>query len=252
MNFSRRDGHNPADFFSCAAAARTRRRGGSHEPGHPAIGGSMPVTMRPLFPYTLPRRGNVMIGKLTGKTIAILATDGFEQSELQEPKKALEAEGAKTEVVSLESGTIKGWKLKNWGQDVPVDMTIKMAQSEHYEGLLLPGGVMNPDRLRTEPKAVEFVRRFFADGKPVAAICHGPWLLVEADVLHGIKLTSWPSLRTDIRNAGGEWVDQEVVVDHQLVTSRRPDDLPAFNRKMLEVFAQAPIKKVKIGATDVT
>lgn len=194
-----------------------------------------------------------MARKLEGRTIAILATDGFEQSELLEPKKALEGEGARTEIVSLESGTIRGWLLKNWGQDVPVDVTIKTARAEQYDALVLPGGTMNPDRLRQEPKAVEFVRAFFDSEKPVAAICHGPWMLVEAGVLDGTRLTSWPSLRTDIRNAGGEWVNEEVVSDKKLVTSRKPDDLPAFNRRMIEMFAQQSARKrVKIGATDIS
>jgi len=193
-----------------------------------------------------------MAGKLEGRTVAILATDGFEQLELLEPKKALESEGAKTEVVSLQSGTIRGWKLKNWGQDVPVDVTIKTARPEQYDALVLPGGTMNPDRLRLEPRAVEFVRAFFDSDKPIAAICHGPWMLVEAGVVDGIRLTSWPSLRTDIRNAGGEWVNEEVVSDKKLVTSRKPDDLPAFNRRMIEMFAQSARKRVKIGATDIS
>jgi protease I len=193
-----------------------------------------------------------MAGKLEGRTVAILATDGFEQSELLEPKKALESEGAKTEVVSLESGTIRGWKLKNWGQDVPVDATIKTARPEQYDALVLPGGMMNPDRLRVDQRAVDFVRAFFDSEKPIAAICHGPWMLVEAGVVEGIRLTSWPSLRTDIRNAGGEWVNEEVVSDRRLVTSRKPDDLPAFNRRMIEMFAQSARKRVKIGATDIS
>ena len=193
-----------------------------------------------------------MSGKLEGRTVAILATDGFEQSELLEPKKALESEGARTEVVSLESGTIRGWKLKNWGQDVPVDVTIKTARPEQYDALLLPGGMMNPDRLRLEPRAVNFVRAFFDSDKPIAAICHGPWMLVEAGVVDGVRLTSWPSLRTDIRNAGGEGVSEEVVSDRKLVTSRKPEDLPAFNRRMIEMFAQSARRRVKIGATDIS
>lgn len=193
-----------------------------------------------------------MTGKLEGRTVAILATDGFEQSELLEPKKALESEGAKTEVVSLESGTIRGWKLKNWGQDVPVDVTIKTAQPDQYDALVLPGGMMNPDRLRVDQRAVDFVRAFFDSEKPIAAICHGPWMLVEAGVVDGVRLTSWPSLRTDIRNAGGEWVNEEVVSDKRLVTSRKPDDLPAFNRRMIEMFAQSARKRLKIGATDIS
>lgn len=189
---------------------------------------------------------------LRTRTIAILATHGFEQSELQEPRKALELEGAKTEVISLEAGTIRGWKLKAWGQEVPVDLPIKTAQAARYDGLLLPGGVMNPDRLRMEPLAVEFVREFFRQDKPVAAICHGPWLLVEAGVVNGRRLTSWPSLRTDIVNAGGHWEDQEVVIDGRLVTSRKPEDLAAFNESLLAVLAKAPQRKIEIGATDVS
>ena len=189
---------------------------------------------------------------LRTRTIAILATHGFEQSELLEPKKALEAEGAKTEVVSLEAGTIRGWKLKSWAQEIPVDLPIKTAQAARYDALLLPGGVMNPDRLRTEPLVVEFVREFFRQDKPVAAICHGPWLLVEAGVIDGRRLTSWPSLRTDIVNAGGEWLDEEVVVDGRLVTSRKPEDLPAFNEQLLAVLTGAPLRKVEIGAADVS
>jgi protease I len=175
---------------------------------------------------------------LKNKRIAILATDGFEQSELMEPRKALQEAGAKTEIVSLKKGRIKGWKDKNWSDEVEVDAELASANADDYDGLVLPGGVMNPDKLRAEPKAVSFVKSFFESKKPVAAICHGPWTLVEADVIDGRKLTSWPSLKTDIRNAGGEWVDQEVVTDRGLVTSRKPDDLPAFNRKMVEEFAE--------------
>jgi protease I len=174
------------------------------------------------------------MAQLEGKTVAILATDGFEQSELLEPKKALEDAGAKTQIVSLQSGEIKGWKEKNWGDSIPVDLTVEEADASNYDGLMLPGGVMNPDKLRTNQKAVEFVYSFFQQQKPVAAICHGPWTLVEADVVNGRTLTSWPSLQTDIRNAGGRWVDEEVVVDNGLVTSRKPADLPAFNAKLVE------------------
>ncbi len=190
--------------------------------------------------------------KLEGRTVAILATDGFEQSELLEPKKALEEEGARTEVVSLEGGTIRGWMLKNWGQDVPVDQTVKTARPEQYDALLLPGGALNPDRLRMEPRAVDFVRAFHDSGKPIAAICHGPWMLVEAGVLGGMRVTSWPSLRTDIRNAGGQWVNEAVVSDRKLLTSRKPDDLPAFKRHMIELFAQQAPARVRIGATDIS
>jgi protease I len=179
-----------------------------------------------------------MSDKLKGKRVAILATDGVEQVELLEPKKALEEAGAMTEVISPKDGKIKGWNHTEWGQEIPVNVNLKSADHNSYDALLLPGGVMNPDYLRMEPSAVQFVKSFFDSGKPVGAICHGPWLLVEADVIRGRKLTSWPSLRTDIRNAGGEWTDQEVVTDHGLVTSRKPADIPAFNRKIIEEFAE--------------
>jgi len=172
--------------------------------------------------------------RLAGKRIAILATHGFEQSELLEPRKALEGQGATTQVVSPEAGAIKGWNKKDWGEEVPVDIPLESADADDFDALLLPGGVMNPDKLRTIPAAVRFVRQFFEAKKPVAAICHGPWMLVEAGAVRGRTITSWPSLRTDIRNAGGIWVDQEVVVDNGVVTSRKPDDLPAFNEKMID------------------
>jgi protease I len=175
---------------------------------------------------------------LAGKRIAVLATHGFEQSELLEPRRAFEQAGARVEVVSPETGAIRGWKHKEWGDEVKVDRALGEARPDEYDGLLLPGGVMNPDRLRMNPEAVQFVRAFFDQGKPIAAICHGPWLLVEANVLKGLKLTSWPSLQTDIRNAGGEWVDQECMNDRGIVTSRKPDDIPAFNRKAIEEFAE--------------
>ena len=175
-----------------------------------------------------------MANNLEGKKIAILATNGFEQAELLEPRKALDEQGAKTQVISPQKDKIKGWNEKDWGQEVNVDVTLDSANPADYDALLLPGGVMNPDKLRMEPKAVQFARHFIDSGKPVAAICHGPWLLIEAGVVRGRTLTSWPSLQTDIRNAGGKWVDQEVVVDEGLVTSRKPADIPAFNRKMIE------------------
>ncbi len=175
-----------------------------------------------------------MAKNLEGKRIAILATNGFEQAELLEPRKALDEQGAKTQVVSPQKGKIKGWNEKNWGEEVAVDVPLESADADDFDALLLPGGVMNPDKLRTEPRAVELVREFFRAGKPVAAICHGPWMLVEAGAVRGRTVTSWPSIQTDIRNAGGKWVDQEVVVDDGLVTSRKPADLPAFNKKMIE------------------
>jgi protease I len=177
-----------------------------------------------------------MAQSLSGMKIAILATDGFEQSELLEPRQALDQEGAETEVVSLESGTIKGWNHSDWGRTVPVDETLDSADASDYDALLLPGGVMNPDKLRMDPKAVTFVKAFFEAKKPVAAICHGPWSVIEAGAAEGRTMTSWPSLKTDIENAGGTWVDREVVVDHGLVTSRNPKDIPAFNREIVKLF----------------
>lgn len=179
---------------------------------------------------------------LTGRKIAILVADGFEQVELTEPRKALEQEGAQTALISPSRGKVKGWNHRQWGDEFEVDLTLEQADPNAYDALLLPGGVMNPDRLRTIPKAVAFVRSFFEAGKPVASICHGPWLLVEADVVRDRTVTSWPSLQTDIRNAGGRWVDQEVLVDQGLVTSRKPDDLPAFNAKMIEEFREGKHK----------
>lgn len=169
-----------------------------------------------------------------GKRVAILATNGFEQSELMEPKRLLEEAGAQTMVISPESGEIKGWKDKNWGDTVPVDESLNEASESNYDALVLPGGQMNPDILRMNPKAVSLVRSFVEAGKPVGAICHGPWLLAEAGVLDGRQVTSWPSIKTDLTNAGAEWTDEEVVTDNGIVTSRKPDDIPAFARKMIE------------------
>jgi protease I len=179
-----------------------------------------------------------MDAKLQGKKIAIVATDGFEQVELTEPKKALEEAGATVHVISPKSGQIKGWKFTDWGENTKVDRTLDEAKPTEYDGLVLPGGQINPDKLRIEPKAVAFVTDFFNSGKPIGAICHGPWMLVEAGVLKKRTLTSWPSIRTDIRNAGGHWVDEEVVTDENLTTSRKPDDLPAFNQRLIREFSQ--------------
>lgn len=179
-----------------------------------------------------------MDGQLDGLRVAILATDGFEQVELTEPRRALDAAGAVTAVVAPNDAQIKGWNHTEWGQKIAVDQALSGADPKDYDALLLPGGVMNPDALRMQPAAVAFVKAFFEAGKPVAAICHGPWTIVESGVAGNYRMTSWPSLKTDIRNAGGEWVDREVVVDANLVTSRKPDDLPAFNREMLTLFAQ--------------
>jgi protease I len=177
-------------------------------------------------------------GKLKGKRVAILATDGVEQVELTEPRKALDAAGAKTTLVSPKSGKIKAWQHDHWGDELDVDLALDGANPDDFDALMLPGGVMNPDHLRMDKHAVEFVKQIFQAGKPVAAICHGPWLLVEAGVVRNRTVTSWPSLQTDIRNAGGDWVDREVATDMGLVTSRKPDDIPAFNRKMVEEFAE--------------
>ena len=180
-----------------------------------------------------------MASHLKGKKIAILVADGFEQVELTEPRKALQDAGADTKVVSPADGRVKGWNHKDWGDEISVDIALKSASADDFDALLLPGGVMNPDHLRMDRDAIRFVRAFFDTGKPVAAICHGPWSLVEADVVHGRTLTSWPSLKTDIRNAGGNWVDKEVVNNRGLVTSRKPDDIPAFNREMISLFSRS-------------
>jgi protease I len=179
-----------------------------------------------------------MPNRLEGKRIAFLLTDGVEQVELTEPWKAVEQEGGKPELVSLESGEVQGFNHLDKGQTFAVDRTVSEARADDYDGLVLPGGVANPDFLRMDKDAVSFTRAFFEAGKPVAAICHGPWTLVEADVVRGRTLTSWPSLRTDIENAGGEWVDEEVHVDAGLVTSRKPDDLPAFCDKLAEEICE--------------
>jgi len=176
---------------------------------------------------------------LEGVRVAILATDGFEQSELTEPRKALDAAGAVTKVVSPKSGKLRGWNHKEWGEEVQVDQPLEGADPKNYDALVLPGGVMNPDALRMQPKAVAFVKAFFDAGKPVGAICHGPWTVIESGAAKGHRMTSWPSLKTDIRNAGADWVDQEVVVDANLVTSRKPDDIPAFNREIINLFSRS-------------
>ena len=178
------------------------------------------------------------MGKLDGKRIAFLATDGVEGVELTEPRKAVEAEGADTELLSLESGEIQGFEHLDKADTFSVDRTVSDANADDYDGLVLPGGVANPDFLRTDDGVRAFVRAFFEAGKPVGAICHGPWTLIDAGVVDGLKLTSWPSLETDLRNAGAEWVDEEVVVDRGLTTSRNPDDLPAFCAKIVEEFCE--------------
>lgn len=185
---------------------------------------------------------------LSGKRVAILATDGVEQIELIEPRKALDAAGALTKVVSLKSGSIQGFNHDKAADKIDVDAVLGSTSADDFDALLLPGGVANPDKLRTEESAVNFVRAFFEGGKPVAAICHGPWLLVEADVVHGRNVTSWPSLHTDLKNAGANWTDREVVVDHGLVTSRKPADIPAFNKKMIEEFAEGVHEEQRASA----
>jgi protease I len=175
---------------------------------------------------------------LRGRKIAILVENGFEQVELTEPRQALTEAGAETHLISPRPDTVKGWDHTKWGDEFPVEVSLQKARPEDYHALLLPGGVMNPDRLRMNPEAVSFVKSFVTERKPVAVICHGPWTLVEADVVRGRRVTSWPSLKTDLRNAGAEWVDEPVVVDQGLVSSRKPDDIPAFNAKMIEEFQE--------------
>jgi protease I len=179
-----------------------------------------------------------MSDELRNKRVAALVDNGFEQSELVEPKKALEKAGAKVDIVSPQDTKVKGWQHLKWGDEFPVNRRLEEAKPDEYDALLLPGGVMNPDKLRANATAVQFVKGFVQAGKPIAAICHGPWTLIEAGAVQGRRMTSWPSLATDLRNAGANWVDQECVVDNGLVTSRKPDDIPAFNKKMIEEFAE--------------
>jgi protease I len=179
------------------------------------------------------------MGKLDGKKVAIIATDGFEESELTSPKEALEQEGALAEILSLKEGSIRGWHEKNWGAQVRVDRRVADVLSDDYDAVVLPGGVMNPDQLRQDEDVVRLVQEFFDAGKPIAAICHGAQTLIETGELEGRRVTSYPSIKTDLINAGAEWTDEEVVEDENLVTSRRPSDLPAFNQTMIEVIASA-------------
>ena len=194
----------------------------------------------------IPDPGQEINMKLNNIKVAILAADGFEEVELAEPKKALEAAGAATKIVSPASKEVQGWKHFEKGGKFTVDVALENARVEDFDALLLPGGVANPDQLRILPKAVEFVKEFAAQGKPIAAICHGPWTLIEAGVVRGRKVTSWPSIKTDLKNAGANWVDQDVVVDQGLVTSRKPADIPAFNEKMIETFAAG--RRESVGA----
>lgn len=178
------------------------------------------------------------VPSLAGRRVAVLATDGFEQSELEKPVEALRAAGAEVEVIAPKPGQIQGWEHHDKGRAVPVDRELASADAAAYDAIVLPGGVMNPDALRLEPKAIDFIHHFVAEKKPVAAICHGPWTLINAGGVEGREMTSWPSLEADLKNAGARWVDREVVVDHGLVTSRKPADLPAFCAKMIEEFAE--------------
>jgi len=189
-----------------------------------------------------------MANELFGKTVAILAADGFEEVELTKPREALEEAGAKTTIVSINSGKIQGMNHADKGETVPVDITLSEAKPNDFDALMIPGGLMNPDALRSSDEALEFVRHFFRVGKPVAAICHAPWVLIDAGVVRGRTLTSWPAIKTDVRNAGGNWVDADVVVDNGLVTSRKPDDIPAFNEKMIEEFCEGRHAAKPVGA----
>jgi protease I len=179
-----------------------------------------------------------MKNNLNGKKVAILVANGFEQIELTEPKEALEEAGAATQIISPEKGEVKGWNHTEWGDTFKIDVPLERAKAEDYDALLLPGGVMNPDRLRRDEAALAFVRAFFDAGKPVASICHGPWTLIDAGVVKGRQLTSYHTIQTDLKNAGAQWTDEPCVVDQGLVTSRKPSDIPAFNQKMIEVFAE--------------
>jgi protease I len=182
---------------------------------------------------------------LKGKKVAILVADGFEQVELTSPGRPWSRRRRGPRSSRPPQGKVKGWDRTDWGQELPVDVPLDRANADDYDALLLPGGVMNPDKLRTNPKAQRFIRSFFENGKPVAAICHGPWTLIDAGVVRGRKVTSYESIQTDLKNAGAQWVDQEVVVDNNLVTSRKPDDLPAFNREMVRLFAHQEVGTAK-------
>jgi protease I len=182
------------------------------------------------------REKNTPNENLEGVKVAILVEDGFEEVEMTEPRFALDLAGAQTQLISPKGDPVRSWYFTDWGKYFQLDLALDNAKPEDFDALMLPGGVMNPDKLRMEPKAVAFVKSFFDAGKPVAAICHGPWTVIEASAARGRRVTSWPSLKTDLRNAGADWVDQESVVDGNLVTSRKPDDIPAFNRAMIALF----------------
>lgn len=176
---------------------------------------------------------------LEGLNVAILIADGFEEVEMVKPRRALDEAGAKTRIVSPKGTSVRSWSFTDWSAEYPVDLALDKARAEDFDALLLPGGVMNPDKLRMDPSAVAFVKAFFDADKPVAVICHGPWTVIEAGAASGRKITSWPSVKSDLRNAGAKWVDEEVVVDGNMVSSRKPDDIPAFNREMIKLFGGA-------------
>lgn len=187
-----------------------------------------------------------MAGKLRGRKVAFVVTDGFEQVELTDPRKALEREGAVCDLIAPKEGKVRAWKHTEWGDELHVDVPLAQADPEEYDALVLPGGVMNPDKLRAIPEVLELVRRFFESSKVVGAICHGPWTLIDAAVVEGRKLTSFPALQTDLENAGAEWVDQEVVIDENLITSRKPEDIPAFSRTLIDKIShQAPLRSTR-------
>ena len=188
-----------------------------------------------------------MANELNGLSVAILIDNGFEEVEMTKPRQALDEAGAKTSIVSPAGKEVRAWNMKEWSKSYPVDIPLEQADAEQFDALLLPGGVINPDKLRMRPEAVEFVKSFFDAGKPVAAIGHGPWMVVESVNAEGRRITSWPSLKTDIRNAGGEWTDQPVVNDRNLVTSRKPDDIPQFNEAIIKLFAEGRKDKRRVA-----
>ena len=192
-----------------------------------------------------------MARQLDGKKVAILVTDGFEQVEMTKPREALDEAGAETKIVSLKPGKIQGMHHADKGDKFDVDLTLDEARPEKFDALLIPGGLMNPDALRSNDDALEFARHFFREGKPVAAICHGPWVLIDAGVVRGRTLTSWPAIKNDVKNAGGKWVNEEVVVDNGLVTSRKPDDIPAFNKKMIEEIREGRHEAMATGTSTI-
>ncbi len=177
------------------------------------------------------------MNELKNKKIAILIANGFEQTEMTDPKKALEQAGAKTVIISPENQKVRGWKHTEWADEFPVDVPLEKAKPQDYDALLLPGGVMNPDKLRMDERAVTFVKSIFELNKPIAAICHGPWILIDADIARDHRMTSWPSIKRDLKNAGADWINEETVVDKKLLTSRKPQDIPAFNKEMIRLFA---------------